>query len=137
MTELSTTHKRVLISVLKLIEKSIWELKNIIKDANTFKTMSYSADIDKTERDKLLLRLTEIEELIERLFIKYRLKKNAYKLSAVISSKMTNYWLMVNDLNIKSMERYGKMQEGMTEDYRRDIDELLKLLTQNSDDLKR
>ena len=104
---LSNNHRRVLSTVLRIIEKDLNEMINLL--SNPVKTSSFEvlSDLEEYEKNDKIVKINEILSEVKKIFKEFSFEKEYLEQSKIIESKKTKLWSILEDSYSKKLYRYG------------------------------
>ena len=124
---LSENHTRTLSSSLKLVEKSLLDLEDmLLKQSDTCCNVLHKDVDDKTIADNISA-IQEAKRYICELAEKYGTSKENLSLQRVINAKRTKIWEILIDTLSRKVKGYGTFPKKYAEEYDADINKLIEI----------
>ncbi len=124
---LSKNHKRVLSSSLKIVEKSIDEIKYLLNEEVSSFT-KIEMDLNNTQINELITTIDTIKRKLVEFIKKYGLENEDYSFQQILHAKKSYLWTVLCDTNSTKLDSYGMFNNDLRDEFDEDINTLLNII---------
>ena len=126
--ELPENYLRSISSKMYLIEKSIIEMEDLLLRKLKGSCFEIVDDVDEHEIEFVLQKISILKTLLEKLAIKYNLKKNVSYTSRILQAKNSKIWEILGDSYSKQLKGFGKLSGELTEAFDSDLSSMMHII---------
>ncbi len=127
--ELQPNHRRSFSSTLYLLEKMIAEVREVLSSGPEGRMQKVTKDLSESKKEAVFKALSLLENEIGRLADKYQLTPQEMVESHFLNSRKSKAWEILNDSLSKRMSGFGEFPPEIAEEFDKDIEGLLKLVS--------
>ena len=107
--ELSENHRRVISVILRLIEKDMDYIEELMDDPKNGITYRVEKDIEMFDITRKKEMIRQIRDIISKMYSKYDLYKEIITQTKIINAKKIHLWAILIDSYSDKLNKYGKM----------------------------
>ena len=126
--KLPKNHLRSVSVSMYLVEKSIDEYEELLKEKKGGVTYEIVNDIDEQEIKSDLEVISGVRKMISKMSEKYGLNRDITYLSRIRNSKKSKMWEILCDTNSKRLKGFGELPNDIGEEVDRDINSIIELV---------
>jgi hypothetical protein len=126
--ELSDNHRRVISVILRLIEKDLDYIEQLLNDPKSGITYKVEKDIEIIDIGEKKEIIRKIRDVISNVYSKYDLYKEIQTQTRIISAKKIHLWEILIDSDAKNLNKYGEFDLRHAENYNTSIQNLIRLI---------
>ena len=128
--KLPENHLRSISSKMYLIEKSIIETEDLLRRKSSSSCFEIVNDLQENEIEFVLEKISALKSLVEKLALKYDLKKNISYTSRVLEAKNSKIWEILGDSYSRRLKGYGKLSDKITDELDSDLSSMMEIIEQ-------
>jgi hypothetical protein len=114
--EISKYHKTRLSVSMRVLENTVYEMEELVRDSNGRKTMTETVNnLTQRERDMILKRIVEIKESINYIAEHLNLTRRKVEAKNLILGAMTVERVNLDEMKSKGLRVYGEVPDDLRE----------------------
>jgi hypothetical protein len=113
-----------------LIEKSIIETEDLLLRKSNGSCFEIVDDLEESEIEFVLQKISVLKALIEKLALKYNLRKNISYTSRILQAKNSKIWEILGDSYSNRLKGYGKLSGEITDELDSDLSSMMEIIEQ-------
>jgi len=121
---------RSISSKMYLIEKSIIETEDLLLRKSNGSCFEIVDDLEESEIEFVLQKISVLKALIEKLALKYNLRKNISYTSRILQAKNSKIWEILGDSFSNRLKGYGKLSGEITDELDSDLSSMMEIIEQ-------
>ncbi|HKK12522.1 MAG TPA: hypothetical protein VJ945_06795 [Flavobacteriaceae bacterium] len=128
--KLPENYFRSISSKMYLIEKSIIETEDLLLRKSNGSCFEIVDDLEESEIEFVLQKISVLKALIEKLALKYNLRKNISYTSRILQAKNSKIWEILGDSFSNRLKGYGKLSGEITDELDSDLSSMMEIIEQ-------